>query len=222
MPDQRFFLSSLLVLLMLATGCSGGGGSASGLAPVQTDSPESALRRTISTWEQGTGPALALIPQVAQTVSGTTGTASGTSLGTITFRDLSGSSWIFQILMITYTSTNQAEVTTVYYGGSQYVQIELTFVMAKSREGWVLDNFKVTKLPEVISTSPGLLRGIVTETGSGKPIAGALVLLSGTPYTASTDANGAYEFSGIPAGTYTLIVNRDGYVLKTITGIVVR
>lgn len=221
MLDRRVFFASCLCFLLLLSGCAGGGNGGS-FSPLSTDSPELALRKTVSSWEASSGPVLSLVPLVAQTASGTTGTASETNLGTISFKDLSGNRWEFIIRSITYASTNQAEILTAYNGGASSSQIELTFVMVRSQEGWILDNFKVTKLPEVITVSPGVLRGVITEEGTGRPIVGALVALTGTSLTTMTDANGAYEFNNLTAGTYTLVVNRDGFVIKTITGIIVR
>ncbi|MCS6992067.1 MAG: TonB-dependent receptor [Chitinophagales bacterium] len=45
-----------------------------------------------------------------------------------------------------------------------------------------------------------------------QPIAGAHVYLTGTSFSATTDADGYYGISGIPAGKYVVRVNRVGFV----------
>lgn len=55
----------------------------------------------------------------------------------------------------------------------------------------------------------GVICGIIKDEG-GSPIAGATVELS-DGRTATTDANGHFEFDEIASGTYTLTVTKDGY-----------
>ena len=61
----------------------------------------------------------------------------------------------------------------------------------------------------------GTVRGqIVDTTEMQAPIEGVEVRIVGTSgeeYTATTDANGDYERSGIPAGRYLISIYRDGY-----------
>ncbi len=60
------------------------------------------------------------------------------------------------------------------------------------------------------------LAGYVKDSG-GSPIQGALVRLYNTTnsYLTASDANGYYQFTGIPSGSYYLVVARDGYTLMT-------
>ncbi|MCE9637957.1 MAG: sigma-70 family RNA polymerase sigma factor [Planctomycetes bacterium] len=57
------------------------------------------------------------------------------------------------------------------------------------------------------------LAGIVTENGSGRPVAGARVRVSGWPWTkdASTDAVGRYQIVDLPSGTHSLQVLAEGF-----------
>lgn len=57
------------------------------------------------------------------------------------------------------------------------------------------------------------LAGIVTETGSGRPVAGARVRVSGWPWSkdASTDAVGRYQIIDLPSGTHSLQVLAEGF-----------
>ncbi|HOV15181.1 MAG TPA: carboxypeptidase regulatory-like domain-containing protein, partial [Spirochaetota bacterium] len=60
------------------------------------------------------------------------------------------------------------------------------------------------------------LAGYVKDSG-GNPIQGALVRLYNTTnsYLTASDVNGYYQFTGIPSGSYYLVVTRDGYTLAT-------
>ena len=61
----------------------------------------------------------------------------------------------------------------------------------------------------------GTVRGqIVDTTERQNPIEGVAVKIVGTSgeeYTATTDANGDYERSGIPAGRYLISIYKEGY-----------
>lgn len=67
-----------------------------------------------------------------------------------------------------------------------------------------MDSIGVTIRGEVIDTSPEL-----------KPIAGVTVTITnasdGQVYVVTTDDNGAYEKTGLPAGRYTISVSKKGY-----------
>lgn len=61
----------------------------------------------------------------------------------------------------------------------------------------------------------GVLTGVVTDTASGQPLAGATVTASGpSSGTATTDAQGVYQMS-LPGGNYTLTVSGKGFDPQT-------
>jgi hypothetical protein len=78
-----------------------------------------------------------------------------------------------------------------------------------------------------ISSPPsGLsLRGVIYSTTldgtRGDPISGAMVVLSGSrsTYTAATNSDGEYVFSGIPDGLYNIIVTAEGHQRNTMSGV---
>jgi hypothetical protein len=48
----------------------------------------------------------------------------------------------------------------------------------------------------------GMVAGTVFDSTRSVPLAGARVVLASTPYTALTDASGAFRMEGVPAGSY--------------------
>ncbi len=69
-------------------------------------------------------------------------------------------------------------------------------------------------------TGSGALRGVVTDQASDSGVAGAHVLLVGTPLTTRTDEGGRFVFVGLAPGPYTVRVVSIGFV-PAVTGIVV-
>ena len=57
----------------------------------------------------------------------------------------------------------------------------------------------------------GTVTGVVTDSTTGDPIPGVSILVSGTQIGTSTDANGEYDLTGVPAGQQTLEVTFVGY-----------
>lgn len=53
--------------------------------------------------------------------------------------------------------------------------------------------------------------GTVTEKNNNSNLAGASIRLKGKSFTVSSNANGKYEFTNIPAGNYTIAVSFLGY-----------
>ncbi|MFY9781718.1 MAG: TonB-dependent receptor [Candidatus Baltobacteraceae bacterium] len=59
--------------------------------------------------------------------------------------------------------------------------------------------------------APATIAGVVDDAQSGLPLSGATVSAVGTSLHASTDRSGGFALPPIPAGTYRLRVERDGY-----------
>lgn len=58
----------------------------------------------------------------------------------------------------------------------------------------------------------GTLRGVVTDASTGQALSGATLSLAGAPVrTATTAADGSYEFSGVPVGALTVQATKSGY-----------
>jgi protocatechuate 3,4-dioxygenase beta subunit len=70
------------------------------------------------------------------------------------------------------------------------------------------------------STGAATIRGRVLAADTGRPLRRARITalaaeLQGQPRNTSTDANGDYELSDLPAGRYTIRVTRGGYLTLT-------
>ena len=62
-----------------------------------------------------------------------------------------------------------------------------------------------------------VLRGTITDSSSGTPIAGANVVVRGTSFGATTGADGRFTLTDIPARDLVVLVRRFGYRFRTIT-----
>ncbi len=61
----------------------------------------------------------------------------------------------------------------------------------------------------------GSVRGTVTDSATGTPIAAAHVVVAGTRFGAETDPNGRYAIRGVPPGAQTLTLTRLGYAPRS-------
>ena len=73
-------------------------------------------------------------------------------------------------------------------------------------------DFALTALPTHI------LEGTVTDAGTGDPIEGATVEITGTPIPpATTDSSGFYSFPAVPEGTYDVTASMTCFLSQTAT-----
>jgi hypothetical protein len=75
------------------------------------------------------------------------------------------------------------------------------------------------KFPQCTPRQTGLLGGVVTDSGTGNPIKGATVTAGG--YTAITASDGAYQFSPLSPGSYSVTASEQGYSSSTATGVTI-
>lgn len=75
----------------------------------------------------------------------------------------------------------------------------------------------LSALPSLLTSqaSPGVVRGRVTDAGSGRGLAEAQVIVTGTRIGALTNSAGEFTLSGVPAGDRTVTVRRIGYQAVT-------
>ncbi|HMA67715.1 MAG TPA: carboxypeptidase regulatory-like domain-containing protein, partial [Desulfosalsimonadaceae bacterium] len=67
-------------------------------------------------------------------------------------------------------------------------------------------DFALTPRPET-----GSLEGTVRDAQTGEPIAGAMLRHEGSAATSTTDQNGRYTLSGLPAGLVQIAITAEGY-----------
>src|SRR6478752_4865949 len=65
------------------------------------------------------------------------------------------------------------------------------------------------------------ISGIITDKNDQKPLTGATVLLKPGNKGLTTSEFGAFRFSGIAAGSYSLTITRVGYKTQTVTNLVI-
>lgn len=75
--------------------------------------------------------------------------------------------------------------------------------------------FAIFTLSTLIFAQTGSLKGTVTSSVNKQPVAGATVEIIELHKTANTDENGVYEFTNLPAGSYTLVTHIEGFSDKT-------
>ena len=99
-----------------------------------------------------------------------------------------------------------AGVYTIYASSNSSTEKAILTNVVVSEEGGTIT-------PSVLKlTATGTIKGSVTIDGKAENTYGADILVLGTSYSASTDENGAFEISGVPAKEgYVLCFRKDGY-----------
>ncbi|MCB0295561.1 MAG: carboxypeptidase-like regulatory domain-containing protein, partial [Calditrichaeota bacterium] len=72
------------------------------------------------------------------------------------------------------------------------------------------------------SGDSGTITGQLVDAQTGDPLIGANVLIDGTLLGASTDLDGLFVVTGVPAGTYTIVVDYVGYAQTRIEAVEVK
>ncbi len=75
--------------------------------------------------------------------------------------------------------------------------------------------------PAVASAQAGTLVGLVTDS-AGTPLPGTQIGLTGTRYAITTGIDGRYRLIGVPAGSYSVRVQRIGSAVRTFPDIAIR
>lgn len=66
--------------------------------------------------------------------------------------------------------------------------------------------------PGVAYAQTGTITGQAMDEGTGQPLIGALVFVSGTTLNAVTNSEGRYRIPNVPPGTYSVVLSLIGYV----------
>ena len=70
--------------------------------------------------------------------------------------------------------------------------------------------------PPLLAAQTGTIKGVVTDTATG-PVVGAVVTIDASVLLTQTNARGAYEFRGVPAGSHVVRVRALGHTQATQT-----
>lgn len=84
----------------------------------------------------------------------------------------------------------------------------------------ILTSFVFVLLSVAAFAQTGTVKGFVYDKDSGEPFLFANVFLKGTTYGASTDVNGFYQITKVPAGTYELQSTYLGYDTASVTVVI--
>lgn len=79
-----------------------------------------------------------------------------------------------------------------------------TFVSGVLEAGGEVTELSTQGVNRVADAAAGTITGVVFDSISGKPLADASVYLSGTSYSAVSDATGAFRIDRVPEGSYSL------------------
>jgi outer membrane receptor protein involved in Fe transport len=91
----------------------------------------------------------------------------------------------------------------------------LNFILQKTNLGYkeYKSNFVIYVKPPVVKAvkTTGSIKGTIADAESGEPLIGASVLIVGTSWGASADAEGSFIIKDVPAGIYQLAFSYLGY-----------
>src|SRR5262245_46265034 len=92
-----------------------------------------------------------------------------------------------------------------------------------SRPWWLaLGAMLFPSLPVHAQTQGGSLRGVVRDKDFDSPLAAAQVLLLETGQKTTTSDQGNFVLVQVPAGKYTLVFTKEGYVRQVLADVIVR
>ena len=218
-----FLVFSACLLLTWTTGCGSGGGGTASLTSGLALTPEDSVKQIVANWEKVGGASIGIDSDGKPTAVLVGQTTTSAATATVTFQDLSGESWTFRIIGVTYDSEESARVLTTYvFQDLSAGEVQITFHMLKSEGAWLLEDITVLSLPQAVSVQSGI-QGYVTDKNSGAPVPDARIDLWQDQYLGSTSTapDGSYGFSDLTPVFYTIVIARDGYEDQTITGIAV-
>jgi murein DD-endopeptidase MepM/ murein hydrolase activator NlpD len=99
--------------------------------------------------------------------------------------------------------------------------LALLLAAALPLSGAAAQNSAASSASDSTRTGPGTLVGWVTDKGECTPLSGAQVSI-GEQLRATTDAEGRFTISDVPAGSYTLRTRRIGYEMSTIDSVTIK
>jgi hypothetical protein len=162
-----------------------------------------------------TALALRALSGQSGSVSTATGTLKGQIIDPVTGAPLAGAS-------IAIAGQENKTVFTDASGSFAAAVVPGTYTVTLTRSGYNGASATYTVIAGQTSdtgtisltqlAAAAIIRGQVTVAGSGTPLVGAAVAIAGAAQlNAVTDANGRFEFTGVPAGAITITASAAGY-----------
>ena len=81
-------------------------------------------------------------------------------------------------------------------------------------------HYSIEKSDIIIPIPGNTLTGSVSDLESGAPIYDAFITLEGTVFTTTSNASGTYNINNIPAGSYTALCSKTGYLEMSATVVI--
>lgn len=73
----------------------------------------------------------------------------------------------------------------------------------------------LTARPDALGSGTSLISGLVQDGNTGLPLEGASIVVGGSgeaPRSSASDSQGRFSLGGVPAGSWTVLISRPGYV----------
>jgi hypothetical protein len=110
-------------------------------------------------------------------------------------------------------------------GGFTFAVSPATYTLTAAATGYAPASQSVTaragqtqvvtiKLNPLLGT--GSIRGTVTDSASGAPITGAVLVLTPTGLSTTSGPGGKYSFAAVPSASYTMTVSATGYATQVL------
>ncbi len=124
--------------------------------------------------------------------------------GEVHFEKLTNGAWVVRRWFIRIPHGGRASTPVTVSGATPNIFVR--------RIGYILreEGGNVTTEAMLDQTQRSALIGTVTDS-LGRPLGGAVVQLSGTPYKTIADAHGVYRIDGVVPGTFNVIVEHPAY-----------
>ncbi len=146
------------------------------------------------------------------------GTISGTILDSENSNPIEGA--IIVLEGTTYTATTGVDGTyliTDIYPGTYDVTATADEYNSETKTDQEVISGETTVIDFSLIRIPGTISGTILDSENSNPIEGAIIVLEGTTYTATTGVDGTYLITDIYPGTYDVTATADEYNSETKT-----
>ena len=169
----------------------------------------------------GAGESLTFSPALYPTSSGTgptSATFTGTVLDALTRAPIVGATVTVGIASTQTDGSGNFSIANLASGDFQasitasgYSEVDISGTLANGTDA--ADSVYLSALPPVNNFSS--VSGTVTVSGSGTPIPGATIQITGTGLSTISGADGSYQIGGISGTQFSVYISAPGYVSQT-------